>query len=77
MIHDSAKRAVKRALKVGGVFAMLAVCLALDNPPDPTGDKCQQYCQSVVPAGVEAMEKCLAACRENGGPPSGCSARAF
>ena len=67
---------IKRSLKVAGVFAVLAVCLALDNPPDPTGDKCREYCQSVVPAGVEAMEKCLADCAKNGGPPS-CSFSGF
>jgi hypothetical protein len=66
---------IKRSLKLAGVFGLLAVCLALDNPPPP-GDKCLEYCQSVVPAGVEAMEECLKQCRENGGPPS-CSFAGF
>ena len=67
---------IKRALKIAGIFGLLAVSLGLNNQPDPTGDKCREYCQSVVPAGVEDMEKCLAACRENGGPPS-CSFSGF
>jgi hypothetical protein len=66
---------IKRSLKVAGVFGALALCLALDNPPPP-GDKCQEFCQSVVPAGVEDMEKCLKTCRDNGGPPS-CSFAGF
>lgn len=67
---------VKRVLKIAGVFAVLGLCLGADNPPDPTGDKCREYCQSVVPAGVADFEKCMAACRENNGPPSG-NAKAF
>jgi hypothetical protein len=68
---------IKRALKVAGVFGLLAVCLALDNPPpDPTEGACRKHCQSIVPAGVEEVEKCVAECLKNGGPPS-CSFTGF
>lgn len=67
---------IKRALKIAGVLAVLGLCLGADNPPDPTGDRCREYCQGVVSGGVDELERCIAACRENNGPPS-CTTKAF
>jgi hypothetical protein len=67
---------IKRSLKVAGVFGLLVACLAMDNQPGPTDDKCKQYCEGVVSGGVDDMNRCLTECRNNGGPPS-CSFTGF